>query len=161
MVGKLRRFGAIDINQLRIEVPRFQGMRILKITRHTSYKSFRRETAEILDCSVTELNIGYKAGKLKDLKGKITPRVIENEEDYKEMIEEGFRAMEEELGRYRREKTRLAKAAKKGKGKTGAPRKKQVPEIQPYIVNVVVMEEDTPKKTKAKGTQGKKVSCVL
>lgn len=133
---------------LQFEVPRFKGIRIMKLRSDDSYKKFCRSTADILDCSINDLNIGYSAGKPKELKGKLTPRVIENKEDYEVMVADAVRAIETECNRYRKEKEALAKTAAKAKGKAGAPNKRKAAPIQPYIIKLALTDEDDPKDKK-------------
>jgi hypothetical protein len=57
------------------------------------YDTFCKKTARILGCLVDELNIGYLAGKQKTLKGKLTPRVLEDVGDYDEMIKDAVEAI--------------------------------------------------------------------
>lgn len=142
---------------LYIEVPRFNGMRVVKLDKSTSYRTFCRKVADILGCPVKDLSIGYNAGKAKDLKGKLTARVIEHEEDYDEMVRDSVCTMEDDIARYRKEKAKLAKGAKKGKGKVGAPSKKKALLPQQYIIKLAMVEEETPKKGGTKAKPIKKV----
>lgn len=130
---------------LHYEVPRFKGIRIMKLRSDSSYRKFCRSTADILDCSINDLNIGYSAGKPKELKGKLLPRVIENKEDYEEMVTNAVKSITAERTRYRKEKESITTAAEKAKRKTGAPSKKKPAPIQPYVVKLAMLDEDDPK----------------
>lgn len=131
-------------------MPRLQAVRVLKLRSDLDYESFCEKIARVLDCSANDLNLGYSAGKVKDLKGKLTPRVLENKADYAEMIARAVKAIGDERRRYKKEKRDLSKAAKKAKGKAGAPIKRKAVGIQDYIIRLALMDVDEKTKKSAK-----------
>lgn len=72
----------------------------------------------------------------------MTPRVLENKADYAEMIARAVKAIGDERRRYKKEKRDLSKAAKKAKGKAGAPIKRKAVGIQDYIIRLALMDVD-------------------
>ncbi|QRV85188.1 hypothetical protein RhiJN_13206 [Ceratobasidium sp. AG-Ba] len=141
---------------LEYEVPRFKGVRILKLPSDASYWRFRHETGNIVENTSDNLQWGYSAGKKKDLKGKLTPRVIETEDDYKEMVDTAVGAIKEENDRFEKETRELEEAARNVKRKRGALSKKKAAPIEDYIIKLTVITVDEVATKKGKNRAGTK-----
>ncbi|QRW02455.1 hypothetical protein RhiLY_01453 [Ceratobasidium sp. AG-Ba] len=141
---------------LEYKVPRLNGVRVLKLRADASYWEFRQEVDGIID-STDEPSLGYNFGKRKDLKGKLRPRVLEDAQDYREMVKLVVDAINEEESRYRKEVKALEEAATTAKGKRGAPSKKKAAPAQEYIVRLTVtIDEGSSKKAKKSAGKDKK-----